>query len=159
MEIEGKIGVRKWQRLPKKIVVSKRISLPRPKEDKRTPYEMIATMWIMDAPVSVHPPGISLTLAHGKGMKRQYFRMVFPDVDKLWIWLIEFSEFILDNSDTMRSALEEAKEEWKRTWDKVIEAREGKTIIEPQKTQQNANNSVIEANKSEVPDGKDIGRQ
>jgi len=155
MDVEGKIGVKKWQRLPKKIVVSRRIPIFNEDNEKYEKYEMVVSMWVMDVPYSVQKPKISLTLTHGKGLKRQYFRLVFPNWEALYQWFVDMSLFLIEKSEEVTRALEEAIKEWKATWEKVMEVRKGKTIDQEKIASYNANNSEIKANKSEVQDGQD----
>jgi len=138
MEIEGKIGVKRFQSLPKKILLTKRIPI-RTEHEKYKKYEIKVNLWVMDVPFSSEKPKIGLTLSHGKGLKRQYLRIVFEDTDEILLFLSEIASFVCENDDALTQVLEEAISEWKRVWDKVLEARKAETLNSLEKVPYKAN--------------------
>lgn len=93
------------QKLPKKIVKSKRIRV-------RKGYEAQVSFWIMDMPYSKEPPAICMTIRHGKAETNQYIRLAFPDIEDLKFFFGEINNFCLDNIEILKEELDEAIEEW-----------------------------------------------
>lgn len=147
-DIEGKITYKKFQKLPKKLCISKRIPIehPDPSKKQNKTYEVYSSIWIMDFPTSVGPPGISLTISHGKGIKRQYLRLVFKNYDEMTLFLVELAEFITQNSEIIEEKHEEALQEWKNTWDAITNAKNNPPKTKKEPINDN-NNNIININK------------
>ncbi len=102
------------QSLPKKCVFTKRISL---KKD----YDCQVSLWIPDTAYSKYPPGIGLTLRHGKDSSRQHVRMIFENPQGLVDFMKELDNFVKSNLESICSFHAEAFFEWAKCRENVVE--------------------------------------
>lgn len=102
------------QSLPKKCVYTKRISV-------KKGYDCQASLWIPDTPYSKYPPGIGLTVRHGKDSSKQRVRFVFQTTQELVDFSKEFQNFILEHLEEVLRYHGEAVSEWARCRENVVE--------------------------------------
>ncbi len=103
------------QLLPKKIAISKRIAL-------KSKYEIQATLWVPDNPVSKFYPAIGFTIRHGKSDAKSSLRVVLQDMEDLRGFMGVLNNFILDSWDAVEKALQQAQSEWDAMHRKRTEA-------------------------------------
>ena len=107
------------QKLPKKIVVSRRIRVT-------AKYHCQVTFWIPDIPYSKNAPGIGMTIRHGQGDQKEFLRLVFSDSRDLENFISELGMFVLDVFNNLKDEHLKAMIEWESYRLKVNEHKESK---------------------------------
>ena len=102
------------QKLPKKCVLTKRIHVSKD-------YDCQASLWIPDTPYSKYPPGIGLTLRHGKDETRQHVRVIFGDPQGLVDFARDLNNFIKGSLEVICKHHGEAFSEWAKCRENVVE--------------------------------------
>lgn len=109
------------QSLPKKCVFTKRIHINRD-------YEVQASLWIPDTAYSKYPPGIGLTLRHGKDASKQHVRMIFEDPQKLVDFMKDLDNFVKANLEGVCRHHGEAFAEWAKCRENVVEFKKKSSL-------------------------------
>ncbi len=119
MKYDADLRPKPTQKLPKKIVRSKRLPV-------KGNYQVYVSAWIMDVPYSKHPPGVCLTFSHGRADSRQYIRLVFEDIEGIITFGNKLADFLKENMYALTDALIEALKEWNEVHQRIIDEDERK---------------------------------
>ncbi len=102
------------QSLPKKCVFTKRIPI-------KKGYDCQVALWIPDTAYSKYPPGIGLTVRHGREETKQHIRFIFQQPQEMLDFMRELDNFVKSNLEQICKYHGEAFSEWAKCRENVVE--------------------------------------
>jgi len=114
----------KYQQLPKKIVLRKKVPIA---SDDGKPYYINISIWIPDTPYSRYKPKVVLTISHGKtGRSRQYIKIVGRNPKDICAFTAMLNFFAYEHLDILNQKYSEALIEWEDLQKKAMEYQKTK---------------------------------